>query len=164
MGHYETATLRFDGACQPNPGEGGSGYVLTDEYGSRILSGQHYIGDECTSNVAEYFGLIEGLKALRDSGHYVGHLNIEGDSELVIKQLQNHYSVRSNRLRPLHNRAKHHLKTQTGFGSYSISWIDRCYNDDADSLARDAIREKQSYSSDEETKPVYGFSGYYEAY
>ena len=148
MVYLDRATLQFDGACQPNPGEGGGGYVLTDEYGDTIFEGQLYIGGDCTNNVAEYLGLIAGLKHLRDSDHDIGHLCIEGDSALVINQLNQFFSVRNNRLRPLYNRAMDLLERNVGFDSYEIYHIDRSYNNAADSLARNAIYEQQGYSSD----------------
>lgn len=107
MVYFARATLRFDGACRPNPGEGGAGYVIfNNNNGNTIIEGQHYVGDDCTNNVAEYFGLIEGLKRLRDSPHRVGHLSIQGDSELVINQVTGSYHVNSPRLRPLHSRVR----------------------------------------------------------
>ena len=123
MVYFANATLRFDGACQPNPGEGGCGYeIFNDKNGRTILEGSYYIGDDCTSNVAEYFGLIAGLKRLRLSPHHVGHLDIEGDSELVIKQLKGRYHVHSNRLRPLYERVTSLIHACEGreFSSYSL--------------------------------------------
>lgn len=113
------------------------------------MEGRHYIGYDCTNNVAEYKGLIEGLKCLRDSHHEVGHLSIEGDSELVVHQLNGVYSVRSNRLRPLYNRARQMLDACNGreFNSYDLSHIDRYSNSRADKLARDAVNEKQDWST-----------------
>ena len=151
MVYFARATLRFDGACQPNPGEGGSGFVIfNDNNYNTILEGQHYVGYDCTNNVAEYFGLIEGLKRLRDSPHRVGHLTIEGDSELVINQLAGTYSVHSNRLRPLLQRARQLLSACEGreFDSYHFEHIDREDNERADELARDAINEEQDWSTD----------------
>ena len=120
MVYFASATLRFDGACQPNPGEGGAGYVIfNNKNGNTILEGRHYIGYDCTNNVAEYFGLIEGLKRLRQSPHVVGHLNIEGDSQLVINHLQDIYRVHSNRLFPLYRRVKELIsKCEDVFHSY----------------------------------------------
>ena len=81
MVYFARATLRFDGACQPNPGTGGCGWIIfNDNNGNAILEGQRYMGNDCTNNVAEYFGLVEALKHLRDSSHHVGCLTIEGDS------------------------------------------------------------------------------------
>lgn len=100
--------------------------------------------------MAEYKGLIEGLKRLRDSTHEVEHLNIEGDSELVINQLNGSYNVRSNRLRPLYNRARQLLDAciDRVFNSYIISHIDRYSNSRADELASDAVNEQQDWSTD----------------
>lgn len=151
MVDFARATLRFDGACQPNPGEGGAGYeIFNDNNGNTIVEGRHYVGYDCTNNVAEYFGLIEGLKRLRDSPHEVGHLSIEGDSELVINQLRGHYRVNSPRLRPLLNRVNQLLSACQGreFDSYSVEHIDRSYNSRADQLASDAIQEEEDWSRD----------------
>lgn len=151
MVYFARATLRFDGACQPNPGEGGCGWEISnDNNGNTILEGLHYVGDDCTNNVAEYFGLIQGLKHLRDSPHRIGHLSIEGDSELVINQLNGTYSVHSNRLRPLLTRVRQLLDSCEGrvFDSYDVAHIDRDYNERADELARDAVNEEQDWSMD----------------
>lgn len=151
MVYFASATLRFDGACQPNPGEGGAGYeIYNNKNGKTIIEGRHYIGYDCTNNVAEYFGLIEGLKRLRQSPHSVGHLDIEGDSQLVINQLRGTYRVHSNRLRPLYNRAKQLLSKCKGreFQSYDLGHIDRDYNVRADDLANDAIEYEDDWSVD----------------
>ena len=151
MVYFARVTLRFDGACQPNPGQGGAGWEISnDNNGNTILEGQYYIGDDCTNNVAEYFGLIQGLKHLRESSHRVGHLSIEGDSELVINQLKGNYSVHSSRLRPLLQRARQLLNScqNREFDSYGFQHIDRGYNERADELARDAVYEEQDWKKD----------------
>lgn len=151
MVYFARATLRFDGACRPNPGEGGAGFVIfNDNNGNTIIEGQHYVGDDCTNNVAEYFGLIEGLKRLRDSPHRVGHLSIEGDSELVVNQVNGRYHVSSARLKPLYNRVQDLLHACQGreFDSYDCSHIDRGYNYRADELANDAIDDEEDWSKD----------------
>ena len=151
MVYFANATLRFDGSCNPNPGEGGGGYeIFNNKNGKTILEGQYYVGHDCTSNVAEYFGLIAGLKRLRDSPHRIGHLDIEGDSELVINHLNYSYQVRSNRLRPLLLQVRDLISRCKGreFDSCSFIHIDRCHNERADKLARDAVYEEQNWSAD----------------
>eukprot|EP00956_Cyclotella_meneghiniana_P033894 scaffold100040_cov92-Cyclotella_meneghiniana.AAC.4 len=151
MVYFDRATLRFDGACQPNPGEGGAGYILTDdETGNVILEGRYYIGNDCTNNVAEYFGLISGLKALQKSSHTIGRLDIEGDSELVIRQMKDQYGVRSHRLRPLHTKARNILRSSGSVEdqNYYFIHIDRNKNARADSLARQAIQYESHWSED----------------
>ena len=150
MVYFAQATLRFDGSCNPNPGEGGSGYEIFESNESTIVEGQFYVGNSCTNNVAEYFGLIAGLKRLRDSPHEIGHLDIEGDSELVINQLKRIYDVKSRRLKPLLRQARALIKKSRGkdFQSCSYSHIDRRYNENADRLANAARYEKQDWSED----------------
>lgn len=69
-------TLFFDGACAPNPGPGAWGAVLfpgdrassgTRRYAPLRIreatwAGSGQLGTACTSNVAEYGGLIGGLR------------------------------------------------------------------------------------------------------
>lgn len=151
MVNFSRGTLQFDGACIPNPGEGGGGYVLyNDNNMNIIIKGQYYVGDDCTNNVAEYFGLIAGLKRLRESPHHIRHLTIEGDSELVINQLNGTYMVGSPRLRPLHGRAMQLINSCRGreFDSVSFSHIYRSENEDADRLAREAVHEERNWSYD----------------
>ena len=146
MVHFTEATLRFDGACQPNPGEGGAGYILiNDNGGGVILEGRHYVGHDCTNNVAEYKGLIEGLKALKKSGHTVGQLDIEGDSELVIKQMKRIYRARNMGLRKLHCIAYRIIQSNR-FDDYRFVHISRDRNAKADTLAREAIQHGSNWS------------------
>lgn len=151
MVKFANATLRFDGSCNPNPGEGGGGYVIfNNKNGKTIIEGRYYVGHDCTSNVAEYFGLIAALKRLRCSPHYITHLSIEGDSELVINHLNYTYQIRSNRLRPLLFNVRNLISKCEGreFGSCSFSHIDRYDNERADELARDAVIYEDEWSAD----------------
>ena len=153
MTYFDRATLRFDGSCAPNPGEGGSGYIIFDHENQDdlILQGQYYIGKKCTNNVAEYFGLIAGLKRLQDSPHQIGHLTIQGDSELAINQLKGTYETKSRRLKPLLRRAQKLLRDLRESGtikSSSYEHIDRRRNVDADRLANEARSEETNWSKD----------------
>lgn len=153
MVYFETATLKFDGSCDPNPGNAGSGYFLQEfEHPGYqcILKGKYYVGSDATNNVAEYFALIKGLKRIAKSDHKIGHLAIKGDSELVINQLNGTYQVKPKRLRSLHQITTRLLKERMGkdFDSYSISWVNRKDNWQADGLANDAQREETSWSYD----------------
>ena len=151
MVRFARGTLNFDGNCKPNPGEGGGGYAISnDKNGNWIIKGQHYVGDQCTNNVAEYFGLIYGLKRLRDSSHFIDHLTIEGDSELVINQLKGTYRMGSPRLRPLLRRVRQLIDSCKGreFNTISFRHVPRSSNEEADRLARDAIQEESDWSRD----------------
>ena len=157
MVYFSNATLRFDGACQPNPGEGGAGYIIfNDKNGNNILEGRDYIGwyyegYECTNNIAEYWGLIKGLQALEDSPHSIGHLSIEGDSKLVINQMDRVWNVNSDVLYPMWDRAQYLINSSLRhnvFDTFSFDHIYRGRNTEADKYARDAVRKETSRSYD----------------
>ena len=107
------ATLRFDGAASPNPGRGGGGYVIIDVDGRDVETGSVEIpGWRTTNNQAEYIGLIHGLKAAERQ--MIRTLKVQGDSELVIRQMQGKYMVTSSKLRPLHEEANELLVIFSG--------------------------------------------------
>ena len=84
--------LYFDGGCRPNPGRGGCGTVLDGSSASFPLG-------ECTSNIAEYIGLIMGLRDALAKG--IQELEVFGDSELILRQMRGEYQVQDESLRVL---------------------------------------------------------------
>jgi len=99
----ETYKLAFDGCSKGNPGRAGAGAVIY-EGTTEIWSDARYVGDKETNNVAEYTGLIMGLhEALRRN---IARLLVQGDSELVIKQMKGIYAVKSDNIKNYHDTAK----------------------------------------------------------
>jgi ribonuclease HI len=124
----------FDGSCDPNPGGLCSyGFVVwRDE--RKLTEGSGVAappGLSATSNVAEYFGCIRALEWLRyeRSGESIV---LRGDSQLVLRQLQGRYKVRSPLLAPLYWRARELLGE---LPNLSLEWVPRERNADADRLA-----------------------------
>ena len=128
--------LYTDGACRGNPGEAGAGAVIQDREGNVINEKKAYLGIS-TNNAAEYMGLILGLKEVLKLGGTIVH--IFSDSELMVKQLEGNYRVKSKNLMVLYNEVKELLKNFVG---YDINHIDRGKNHHADKLANEAIDEK----------------------
>jgi len=89
-----------------------------------------------TNNVAEYYGLIAALDYAQSHG--IRAIRVESDSELMVKQMQGQYKVKSEDLRPLFERAK---KMSQGFESFLISHVYREQNREADALANEALDE-----------------------
>ncbi len=88
-----------DGASIGNPGPAGVGIVVEDGDGNVILTLSKPVGN-VTNNAAEYMALIEALKvAMR---YDAKRIIINSDSELVVKQVNGDYAVRSYELIPLH--------------------------------------------------------------
>jgi|LauGreDrversion4_2_1035121.scaffolds.fasta_scaffold669450_1 ribonuclease HI len=99
----ETYKLAFDGCSKGNPGKAGAGAVIY-EGAAELWSDARYVGDKETNNVAEYTGLIMGLhEALRRN---IARLLVQGDSELIIKQMKGEYAVKSDNIRNYHATAK----------------------------------------------------------
>jgi len=152
MVKFKSVTLRFDGSCQPNPGKGGGGYVImNDDDESIIMEGYFPVRPDCTNNVAEYFGLFKGLKALKNSKHTAEHLNIEGDSDLVIKQMRKEYKVRKNRIFRIMKMSESMVSKLTRgdyYNNHSFRHIERKSNAEADALARKAVEADEPWIND----------------
>jgi len=128
--------LYTDGAARGNPGPAGAGAYLCTEEGEVVAEIAEYLG-ETTNNVAEYQGLIVGLKKLIEMGaQEVESLEIRADSELMVRQIQGKYRVKHPNLKPLFAEAIGLLKK---IGKYSIKHIPREENSEADRLSNLAI-------------------------
>eukprot|EP01035_Chromulina_nebulosa_P030573 gene30573-40629_t len=131
--------LQFDGGSRGNPGLGGSGAVLYLKNPSGGVQEMWYttafLGTSgITNNVAEYCGLIEGLKQAVQMK--IQSLEIEGDSLLVINQLRGEYKVKNKKLSVLYDTAKE-LLNQIPFTV--LSHIPRELNQRADQLSNAAM-------------------------
>jgi ribonuclease HI len=127
--------LQFDGCSKSNPGLAGAGAVIYDNItNTEIWNGSEFIGTDITNNYAEYMGLIIGLKQAREMN--VKQLIVEGDSMLVIKQMQGEYKVKSLHLIELYNEAKLLAKS---FDCIYYKHIYRNNNKRADELSNIAV-------------------------
>lgn len=124
--------LYIDGASKGNPGWSGIGVVLCNEAGEPIKEIGESIG-VATNNVAEYRALIRGLEEARAMGW--DSVEVYTDSELLARQLNGQYSVRTPHLVPLYRRAMQLLKL---FKTAWIHYIPREQNAHADKLAKDS--------------------------
>jgi ribonuclease HI len=141
---------QIDGAARGNPGPAAYAVVLRGPDGERVESFGKYIG-RATNNVAEYFALIAALDAAASRG--IHRLRIESDSELLVRQMQGHYKVRSADLRPLHERAQ---KAAKALEHFAIEHIPRERNADADAVANAALdnTQRRSTGAPEVARPI----------
>lgn len=129
----EEYALFIDGGSRGNPGVAGCGAVLKNPRGETIAKESKALG-QTTNNVAEYHALLLGLEAaLRQN---VRRLKVFSDSELLVRQLQGKYKVRSADLRPLFEQAQ---STLTAFDRIVFEHIPRERNREADALANQAM-------------------------
>src|SRR6202046_5142561 len=120
-----------DGGARGNPGPAGFGAVMTDAKGNVLAELSEFLGAK-TNNVAEYSGLLASLEWALDTGH--PYLRVVSDSELMVKQIQGKYKVKSPDLRPLWEEAKRRIALLRRF---DISTALRHKNKEADRLANE---------------------------
>ena len=131
-----TWSLYTDGASRGNPGPAGAGAVLVNPRGEVQVQLTEYLG-KTTNNVAEYRALLLGLRAAHDLG--VQKIQIYSDSELLVRQINGSYRVKTPHLLPLWQEAKKELQK---FKTHAISHVPREENSQADGLANQAIDQK----------------------
>lgn len=132
-----TATLHFDGGTYPrNPGHGGAGAVLHVE-GGEPLAKSKYLGPRVSNNQAEYGGLILGLRAALELG--VTHLRVYGDSQLIIRQMNEEYQCRHPGLVDLQREAQALVRR---FRLCEFFWVPREENAAADAAASEGLKKR----------------------
>jgi ribonuclease HI len=125
--------VMVDGAARGNPGPAGCGAFIRDAEGIVRKRLYRSLGIT-TNNVAEYEGLLMGLRAALEMGSKRVH--VESDSELMVKQLNGLYRVRDEKLRRLYQEA---LDLLQRFESYCIRHVRREHNRVADRLANQGV-------------------------
>jgi len=129
----DTCIANVDGASRNNPGPAAYGVAFRRADGTALKSLSKYIGVK-TNNEAEYFGLIAALDYAL--AHSISKLRVRSDSELLVRQMQGHYKVKSALLRPLHEQAR---KLAAALAYFSIEHVPREQNREADALANEAL-------------------------
>jgi ribonuclease HI len=127
-----------DGAARGNPGPAGAGAVLMDSKGNVLARLGRYLGRQ-TNNVAEYQGLLIGLRRAQEMG--AREIEVRADSQLMIRQLKGEYAVKNAGLKPLHAEA---LRLLRSFGNFQLEHVPRAENSLADEMSNRAIDEEMS--------------------
>ena len=91
--------LEADGGSRGNPGPAGYGAVVRDATTGAVLAERAAGIGTATNNVAEYGGLIAGLKAARELG--AGDVEVRMDSKLVVEQMSGRWKVKHPSMQPL---------------------------------------------------------------
>ena len=134
----------IDGAARGNPGPAAYGVAVRRPDDTTQESFGKYIGRH-TNNVAEYYALIAALDYA--AANNIRRMRVLSDSQLIVNQVKGLYKVKHPDLRPLHERAK---KLAAGLESFTIQYIPREQNRDADDLANAALDGTSG------VKPAYG--------
>jgi ribonuclease HI len=126
-------TVNVDGGARGNPGPAAIGVVVRGP-GDELLEELGEAIGRATNNVAEYRALLRGIELA--AAHGADELELVGDSELVVRQVEGRYKVKDATLRELHAEAKREL---AGFDSWTIRHVRRESNADADRLVNQAL-------------------------
>jgi len=122
-----------DGGARGNPGPAGFGALIQDTDGAVLAELSQFLGIQ-TNNFAEYSGLLAVLDYALRNGHR--RLRVVSDSELMVKQIQGRYKVKSPILRPLFDQAR---KKIAQLDAFEITHALRHKNKEADRLANQAM-------------------------
>ncbi|MGW6479042.1 bifunctional RNase H/acid phosphatase [Streptomyces sp. NPDC055059] len=126
--------VEADGGSRGNPGPAGYGSVVIDAAtGETLAEAAEYIGI-ATNNVAEYRGLVAGLRAAHALDPQAS-VHVRMDSKLVVEQMSGRWKIKHPDMRPLAAEAAAVLPAS----QVTYEWIPRERNKHADRLANEAM-------------------------
>jgi formyltetrahydrofolate-dependent phosphoribosylglycinamide formyltransferase len=122
-----------DGGSRGNPGPAAAGFILYDQNKIQLCAKALYLG-ETTNNVAEYTALIKALQTAQKFNPK--NLSLYSDSELLVRQINGQYKVKSEQIRPLFQQA---LKLLEKCENWKLQHITRDKNKQADRIVNKAL-------------------------
>ncbi|MFD8272978.1 bifunctional RNase H/acid phosphatase [Streptomyces flaveolus] len=126
--------VEADGGSRGNPGPAGYGAVVSDAVtGETLAEAAEYLG-VATNNVAEYRGLLAGLRAARELDP-TASVHVRMDSKLVVEQMSGRWKIKHPDMKPLAAEAARVFPP----GRVTYEWIPRASNKHADRLANEAM-------------------------
>jgi len=138
-----------DGGSRGNPGPAAAAFTLTEPTGARQCAKARYLG-MATNNVAEYAAIVDALEEAKRRG--AKRITLYSDSELIVRQLNGQYKVKSEKLRPLWTKSVGLLDE---FESWRVQHVRREQNKKADRLVnmsldrkRDIVQQGQDAAAD----------------
>ena len=133
----QSIIAHIDGGSRGNPGPAASAFVLTDPRGKQLQARAFFLG-EATNNVAEYTAIHKALEAARSLG--AGQITVYSDSELLVRQINGQYKVKSDNIRPLFAQT---IAMLGEFENWQVRHIFREDNKQADELVNRALDIKR---------------------
>ena len=134
--------VEADGGSRGNPGVAGYGAVVRDaSTGSLLVELAEPLG-QASNNVAEYSGLLAGLKAAADLDP-AAQVRVRLDSKLVVEQMSGRWKIKHEDMRRLALEARDVCRAiESAGGSVQFEWVPRAQNKAADALSNDAMDGK----------------------
>ena len=138
----ETINIFADGGSRGNPGPGAAAFVLKDTRGNRLVAQSFFLG-QTTNNEAEYSAVLKALTAAKQIG--AKYVVVFSDSELVVKQINGQYRVKSENLKGLFQQT---IALLNDFESWKVQHIKREKNTEADKLVNQAMDREENIKMD----------------
>lgn len=129
-------TIYTDGGARGNPGPAGIGIVVYDQNQEIVLQHHEYIG-KATNNVAEYTAVVKAFERIKE--FKPNSVRFFLDSELVVKQLNQEYKIKNEKLGKLFIII---WNARQSYQDVSFVHIPRAQNKLADSLVNKALDEQ----------------------
>jgi len=130
--------VEADGGSRGNPGESGSGAIVADQATGELLAEISLYGGIASNNVAEYKGMIAGVKRAIEIDPDA-ELLVRLDSKLVVEQMSGRWKIKHPAMAELAAEARQIL---TGT-PVRFEWMPRLQNSRADKLANLAMDLKR---------------------
>lgn len=122
-----------DGGARGNPGIAGYGVWIINEAGEKIYEESRFLGIK-TNNEAEYMGLIGALMWIKENINDE-EVEINSDSQLLVRQMKGLYKIKSPNLKELWVKARELAENK----KITYKEIPREVNKKADALANLAM-------------------------
>jgi ribonuclease H / adenosylcobalamin/alpha-ribazole phosphatase len=131
--------VEADGGSRGNPGKAGYGALVRDPATGAVLAERAASVGIASNNVAEYSGLVAGLKAVLEIDP-AAQVEVRMDSKLVVEQMSGRWKIKHEDMRRLALEAREvAADISAGGGSVRFTWIPRAENSAADALANAAM-------------------------
>lgn len=134
--------VQADGGSRGNPGIAGSGAVVIDLDTGEVLAEMALFVGTATNNVAEYRGMIAGLRRAYEIDEDA-RVHVQLDSKLVVEQMSGRWKIKHPDMQQLAKEAFELI----GVRPIAFEWIPREQNARADALANRAMDARENFSS-----------------
>jgi ribonuclease HI len=132
--------VEADGGSRGNPGIAAGGALVIDgETGEVLAELGVYVG-VATNNVAEYHGMLEGLRRAYDLDPGAA-VHVRLDSQLLVEQMSGRWKIKHPDLQHLARQVRELI----GHRHVTFEWVPRADNARADALANRAMDLRSSF-------------------
>ena len=135
--------VEADGGSRGNPGPAGYGALVRDRATGQVLAERAEFLGVTSNNVAEYSGLVAGLRAAAEIDPDAA-IEVRMDSRLVVEQMSGRWKIKHAGLGQLAATARAVVPPE----QVSYVWVPRAQNGAADALANAAMDRRATIARD----------------